>query len=130
VTQTVSLFQVPKQWKAFVVMNEGPINISVINTKTKIVTRAPLISFVSYASKSLPAISVNTNFNFTILTTEGSTCSIAGTWVSFLILQRALLTAQVLHGFGLELQLIRLMGVVLIWLCQLQTPRRQIQPYT
>jgi hypothetical protein len=111
-------------------MNEGPINISVINTKTKIVTRAPLISFVSYASKSLPAISVNTNFNFTILTTEGSTCSIAGTWVSFLILQRALLTAQVLHGFGLELQLIRLMGVVLIWLCQLQTPRRQIQPYT
>ena len=69
-TQTVPSFQVPKQCKACVVMNEGPINISVINTKTNIVTRAPLISFVSYAIKSLPALPVkNTNFNFTILIT-------------------------------------------------------------
>jgi hypothetical protein len=51
-------------------VNERLINMRVINTKTNIVTRAPLTGFVGHADKSLPALPVNsTHFSFTIRTT-------------------------------------------------------------
>ena len=59
------------------------MNVSVINTKTNMAIGEPLISFVSYADESLPALPANnTNFNVTIPSTLGSTCAVAGTCVS------------------------------------------------
>ncbi|KAN0117858.1 hypothetical protein V8E51_003835 [Hyaloscypha variabilis] len=62
--------------------HEGPMNVSVINTKTNTAIGNPLVSFVSYADESLAALPANnTNFNVTIPTTLGSTCAVAGTCV-------------------------------------------------
>jgi len=64
--------------------HEGPMNVSVINTKTNTAIGNPLVSFVSYADESLAALPANnTNFNVTIPTTLGSTCAVAGTCVSY-----------------------------------------------
>jgi hypothetical protein len=62
--------------------HEGPMNVSIINTKTNSAIGNPLISFVSYADESLPALPANnTNFNVTIPATLGSVCSVVGTCV-------------------------------------------------
>lgn len=75
--------QVVNMLASIPIPHEGPMNVSVINTKTNTAIGAPLISFVSYADESLAQLPANnTNFNVTIPTTLGSTCSVAGTCVS------------------------------------------------
>jgi hypothetical protein len=64
--------------------HEGPMNVSLINTKTNIAIVALLIRFDGYADESLTVLPANnTNFNVTIPTTLGSTCDLAGTCVSY-----------------------------------------------
>jgi hypothetical protein len=63
--------------------HEGPMNFSIVNTKTNTAIEAPLISFTSYADESLATLPANnTTFNVTIPATLGSACSVAGTCVS------------------------------------------------
>ena len=59
--------------------HEGPMNVSIINTKTNKAIGDPLISFDSYADESLASLPANnTNFNVTIPSTLGSNCTVAG----------------------------------------------------
>ena len=81
--QTFQPGQVVNMLASIPIPHEGPMNVSVINTKTNTAIGNSLISFVSYADESLPALPANnTNFNVTIPSTLGSTCSVAGTCVS------------------------------------------------
>lgn len=80
--QTFQPGQVVNMLATIPIPHEGPMNVSVINTATNTAIGAPLISFVSYADEALPTLPANnTNFNVTIPTTLGSTCSVAGTCV-------------------------------------------------
>ncbi|PMD60160.1 uncharacterized protein K444DRAFT_643130 [Hyaloscypha bicolor E] len=80
--QTFQPGQVVNMLASIPIPHEGPMNVSVVDTKTNTAIGNPLISFVSYADESLPALPANnTNFNVTIPTTLGSTCSVAGTCV-------------------------------------------------
>jgi hypothetical protein len=92
--QTFQPGQIVNMLASIPIPHEGPMNVSIINTKTNTAIRGPLISFVTYADESLPALPANnTNFNITIPTTLGSACSVAGTCVRFLISERIMLTA-------------------------------------
>ncbi|KAN0089589.1 hypothetical protein V8E51_019849 [Hyaloscypha variabilis] len=60
----------------------GPMNVSIVNTKMNMQVGEPLITFTSYADESLPVLPPNnTDFDVTIPTNIGSTCSIAGVCV-------------------------------------------------
>lgn len=77
--QTFQPGQVVNMLASIPIPHEGPMNVSVINTKTNAAIGDPLISFVSYADESLPTLPANnTNFNVTIPTDLGSTCGTAG----------------------------------------------------
>ncbi|TVY71281.1 hypothetical protein LSUE1_G007983 [Lachnellula suecica] len=77
--QTFEPGQVVNMLASIPIPHEGPMNVSVINTKTNAAIGAPLISFASYADESLAALPANnTNFNVTIPNTLGSACSVAG----------------------------------------------------
>jgi hypothetical protein len=81
--QTFQPGQVVNMLASIPIPHEGPMNVSVVDTKTNTAIGNPLISFVSYADESLPALPANnTNFNVSIPTTLGSTCSVAGACVS------------------------------------------------
>lgn len=59
--------------------HEGPMNVSIINTKTNTAIGAPLINFVSYADEALATLPANnTNFNVTIPSDLGTNCTVAG----------------------------------------------------
>ncbi|RDW66435.1 hypothetical protein BP6252_10070 [Coleophoma cylindrospora] len=59
--------------------HEGPMNVSIIDTKTNTAIGQPLITFTTYADEKLTTLPANnTNFNVTIPTTLGSACSVAG----------------------------------------------------
>jgi hypothetical protein len=63
--------------------HKGPMNVSVIDTKTNTAIGAPLISFTSYADESLAQLPANnTDFDVTIPSTLGSACAVAGDCVS------------------------------------------------
>ncbi|KUJ20828.1 uncharacterized protein LY89DRAFT_640681 [Mollisia scopiformis] len=80
--QNFTAGQVVNMRASIPILHEGPMNVSVVNTKTNTAIGGPLISFVSYADESLAALPANnTNFNVTIPTTLGSTCTVAGTCV-------------------------------------------------
>jgi hypothetical protein len=82
--QTFQPGQVVNMLASIPIPHEGPINVSIINTKANTGIENPLISFVSYADESLPALPANnTNFNVTIPNTPGGTCAVAGTCVSY-----------------------------------------------
>ena len=81
--QTFAPGQVVNMLASLPILHEGPMNVSVIDTKTNTAIGAPLIAFDSYADESLAQIPANnTNFDVTIPTTLGSACSVAGDCVS------------------------------------------------
>jgi hypothetical protein len=83
--QTLQPGQVVNMQASIPIAHEGPMNVSVVNTKMNMAIGGPLISFVSYADESLPQLPANnTNFNVTIPRDLGNTCSVPGTCVSYL----------------------------------------------
>jgi hypothetical protein len=83
--QTFQAGQVVNMLADIAIPHEGPMNVSVVDMNTNTAIGDPLISFVSYADESLPALPANnTNFNVTIPTTLGSACAKAGNCVSIL----------------------------------------------
>ncbi|KAL3427751.1 chitin binding protein [Phlyctema vagabunda] len=59
--------------------HEGPMNVSIIDTKTNTAIGDPLITFDSYADESLASLPANnTDFDVTIPTTLGDACTVAG----------------------------------------------------
>ena len=59
--------------------HEGPMNVSIIDTKTNTAIGEPLIVFDSYADESLAALPANnTDFDVTIPTNLGGACAVAG----------------------------------------------------
>jgi hypothetical protein len=77
--------QVVNMLASIPIAHEGPMNVSIINTKTNKAIGGPLITFESYADESLPALPANnTNFDVTIPTNLGNACSIPGVCVSHL----------------------------------------------
>jgi len=83
--QTFRPGQVVNMRASITIPHEGPMNVSVVNTQTNMPIGDPLITFTSYADESLPVLPANnTNFDVTIPMNLGSTCSIAGSCVSYL----------------------------------------------
>jgi hypothetical protein len=81
--QTFQPGQVVNMLASIPIPHEGPMNVSILNTKTNTAIGAPLITFTSYADESLATLPANnTIFNVTIPSTLGSACSVAGTRVS------------------------------------------------
>jgi hypothetical protein len=81
--QTFQPGQVVNMLASIPIPHEGPMNVSIINTKTNTAIGKPLIEFVSYADESLAQLPANnTNFNVTIPADLGSNCTVAGTCVS------------------------------------------------
>jgi hypothetical protein len=81
--QNFTAGQVVNMLASIPIPHEGPMNVSIINTKTNTAIGKPLISFVSYADESLAALPANnTNFNVTIPSDLGSNCTVAGICVS------------------------------------------------
>lgn len=104
--QTFQPGQVVNMLASIPIPHEGPMNVSVVNTKTNTAIGAPLISFASYADESLAELPTNnTNFNVTIPTTLGSTCATAGTCVGGLHLFVPSRRANI--GIGLAVVLVR-----------------------
>ncbi|KAF4631124.1 hypothetical protein G7Y89_g7010 [Cudoniella acicularis] len=78
--QNFTAGQVINMLASIPIPHEGPMNISIINTKTNTAIESPLISFDSYADESLAQLPANnTNFNATIPNNLGSNCAVAGT---------------------------------------------------
>jgi len=83
--QTFSPGQVVNMLATIPIPHEGPMNVSVINTKTNTAIGEPLIVFDSYADESLATLPANnTNFDVTIPSTLGTACAVAGDCVCFL----------------------------------------------
>lgn len=81
--QNFTAGQVVNMLASIPIPHEGPMNVSIVNTKTNTAIGAPLITFASYADESLAALPANnTNFNVTIPSDLGSNCTVAGTCVS------------------------------------------------
>ncbi|KAE9365516.1 hypothetical protein N431DRAFT_420702 [Stipitochalara longipes BDJ] len=80
--QTFRPGQVVNIRASITIPHEGPMNVSIINTKMNMPIGDPLITFASYADETLPVLPPNnTNFDVTIPMNIGSTCSIAGACV-------------------------------------------------
>lgn len=119
--QTVKPGQVINMLASLPILHEGPMNVSVINTKTNTAIGSPLIVFDSYADESLAQIPANnTNFDVTIPTTLGSACAVAGDCVCSplrwrrLVHRGMLIMARSCNGFGLVKRLTRPMSRVSI----------------
>ncbi|KAH8589644.1 hypothetical protein B0O99DRAFT_522795, partial [Bisporella sp. PMI_857] len=77
--QTVAPGQVVNFRAELPIPHEGPMNVSVVDTKTNTVIGDPLIEFASYADESLAVLPANnTNFDVTIPSDLGSACAVAG----------------------------------------------------
>ncbi len=82
--QTFVPGQVVNMRASIPIPHEGPMNVSVVDTASNSAMGLPLIVFDSYADEKLPALPANnTNFNVTIPTNLGNSCSVAGDCVSF-----------------------------------------------
>ena len=91
--QTYQPGQVVNFQASLPIPHKGPMNVSVIDTKTNTAIGAPLISFTSYADESLPKLPANnTDFDVTIPSTLGSACTVAGDCVSCLLFRYVRLT--------------------------------------
>jgi len=82
--QTFRPGQVVNMRASITIPHEGPMNVSIVNTKMNMPVGDPLITFTSYADETLPVLPPNnTNFDVTIPMNLGSACSIAGSCVSY-----------------------------------------------
>lgn len=76
--------QVVNMRASIAVKHEGPMNVSIVDTKTNTAIGKPLISFKSYADEALAVLPVNnTDFDVTIPRDLGGKCAVAGECVSF-----------------------------------------------
>jgi hypothetical protein len=121
--QTFQPGQVVNMLASLPIPHEGPMNVSIINTKTNTAIGTPLIEFASYADESLAQLPANnTNFNVTIPNNLGTNCTVAGTCVRFMtrVMTKTKLTfIRSYNGSGLVRRLTKRTSLVSIWSCRL-----------